>query len=50
MNDLDIILNDENTCNLGGEITNNCEGCIYNCDYMAADGICVERPLELDNA
>ena len=40
-NDDDII--DDSDCPLGGDITNDCEGCAYSGDYHFVDGECVRR-------
>ena len=32
-----------NECPLGGDTSNDCEGCVYTCDYHYVDGDCVCR-------
>ena len=34
---------DTSECPLGGDTTNDCEGCAYCCDYHFVDGDCVRR-------
>lgn len=39
-----------NECPLGGDSTNDCEGCAYSGDYHCVNGDCVERPAEVSLA
>ncbi len=39
-----------NECPLGGDSTNDCEGCAYSGDYHCVNGDCVERPAEVNLA
>lgn len=34
---------DDFGCPLGGDETNDCEGCAYSCDYHFVNGECVRR-------
>lgn len=33
----------DDDCPLGGDISNDCEGCAYACDYHFVDGECIRR-------
>lgn len=36
----------ETYCQYDGDISNDCEGCVYGGDYHFVDGECVERSEE----